>query len=230
LPATIWGYTGKDLDDTARKLGFDRRAIKRNVEKWSNTDPSFAELEYIGKHSIIITLEDIAIINQRLKEKITSKKQDIILEIIDTRVKQVYAAIPQSTLYRIINNLMAALTNSEPQELHWLAIQGIEVSDTYDLANVRASLSDVFTYSDLKTVGGIDIEGIASRLQEAQKWFQQTYPGADPFEWFPHIQLMSKVIRNQLSRIKADEALPFQARLIFEAQVDPNEENLAKLK
>lgn len=41
---------------------------------------------------------------------------------------------------------------------------------------------------------------------------------------------MSKVIRNQLSRIKADEALPFQARLIFEAQVDPNEENLAKLK
>jgi hypothetical protein len=124
------GYTGKDLDDIARKLGFDRRTIKRNVEKWSNTDPSFAELEYISKHSIIITLEDIAIINQRLKEKITSKKQDIILEINDTRVKQGYAAIPQSTLYRIINNLVAALTNGAPQELHGLAIQGIEVSDT----------------------------------------------------------------------------------------------------
>jgi hypothetical protein len=100
------------------------------VEKWSNTDPSFAELEYIGKHSIIITLEDIAIINQRLKEKITSKKQDIIPEINDTRVKQGYAAIPQSTLYRIINNLRAALSNGAPQELHWLAIQGIEVSST----------------------------------------------------------------------------------------------------
>jgi hypothetical protein len=71
---------------------------------------------YTGKHSIIITLEDIAIINQRLKEKITSKKQDVILEINDTRVKQGYAAIPQSTFYRIINNLMAALTNGAPQE------------------------------------------------------------------------------------------------------------------
>ena len=214
------GYMGKDLDDIARKLGFDRRTIKRNVEKWSNTDPSFAELEYIGKHSIIITLEDIAIINQRLKEKITSKKQDIILEINDTRVKHGYAAIPQSTLYRIINNLMAALTNGAPQELHWLAIQGIEVSDTYNLANVRASLSDVFTYSDLKTFGGIDIDSLASRLLEAQKWFQQTYPGADPFEWFPRIRLRSKVIRNHLSRIKADESLSDQALLIFEAQVD----------
>lgn len=27
------GNTEKDLDDTARKLGFDRRTIKRNVEK-----------------------------------------------------------------------------------------------------------------------------------------------------------------------------------------------------
>ena len=127
------GYTGKDLDEIARKLGFDRRTIKRNVEKWSITDPSFAELEYIGKHLLIITLEDIAIINQRLKEKITSKKQDIILEINDTRIKQGNAAITQSTLYRIINNLMAALINGAPQELHWLAVEfGMKVghSDT----------------------------------------------------------------------------------------------------
>jgi predicted flavoprotein YhiN len=108
------GYTGKDLDDIARKLGFDRRTIKRNVEKWSKTDPSFAELEYIGKQSIIITLENIAIINQRLKEKIASKKQDIILEI-----------------------------------------------------------NDIFSYTDLKTFGGIDIDNIASRLLEAQKWFHR---------------------------------------------------------
>jgi uncharacterized membrane-anchored protein YhcB (DUF1043 family) len=107
-----------------------------------------------------------------------------------------------------------------PRELQWLIFNGVKVTDTYNLANVRASLSTVFTYTDLKTFLGIDIDGIASRLQEAQKWFQQTYPDADPFEWFPRIRLRSKVIRNQLSRIKADKALLFQARLIFEAQVD----------
>ena len=38
-------YTGRYLDVIARKLGFDRRTIKRNVEKWSKTDTSSVELE-----------------------------------------------------------------------------------------------------------------------------------------------------------------------------------------
>jgi hypothetical protein len=101
-----------------------------------------------------------------------------------------------------------------------LVLYGINVAETYNLANAHASLSTVFSYTDLKTFGGIEIEGIASRLQEAQKWFQQTYPGADPFERFPRIRLRSKVIRNHLSRIKANESLADQALLIFEAQVD----------
>ena len=42
-------YTGKDLDDIARIFGFNRRTLKRYVEKWSKTDPLFAELRYIGK-------------------------------------------------------------------------------------------------------------------------------------------------------------------------------------
>jgi hypothetical protein len=65
--------------------------------------------------------------------------------------------------------------------LQWSIIYGINVADTYNLANVRASLSTVFSYADLKTFGGIDIDSIASRLQEAQKWFQQTYRGVNPF-------------------------------------------------
>jgi hypothetical protein len=123
-----------------------------------------------------------------------------------------------STFYRIVTNRKESLTAQ--QELQWLILYGINVADTYNLANARASLSTVFSYTDLKTFGGIDIEGIASRLQEAQKWFQQTYPDADPFEWFPRIRLRSKVIRNHLSRIKANESLADQALLIFEAQVD----------
>jgi len=49
---------------------------------------------------------------------------------------------------------------------------------------VNSQKESLFTYTDLKTFGGIDIDSIASRLQEAQKWFQRTHPGADPFEWF----------------------------------------------
>jgi hypothetical protein len=143
---------------------------------------------------------------------------DILRELNDNRQEQGRAPIPQSTFYRFVNIRKESLT--APRELQWLILYGINVVDPYNLANFRASLSTVFTYTDLKTFGGIDIDGIASRLQEAQKWFQQTYPGVNPFEWFPRIRLRSKVIRNHLSRIKADESLPDQALLIFEAHVD----------
>ncbi len=59
------GYTGKDLDNISRALGFDRRTLKRNVEKWSKTDPLFAELKYIGQRSISVTLEDIDLYSEQ---------------------------------------------------------------------------------------------------------------------------------------------------------------------
>jgi hypothetical protein len=143
---------------------------------------------------------------------------DILREINDNRQKQGKNPIPQSTFYRFINSRKESLT--APRELQWSILFGISVVDTYNLANARASLATVFTYTDLKTFGGIDIDSIASRLQEAQKWFQRTYPGVNPFEWFPRIRSRSKVILNHLSRIKADESLSDQALLIFETEVD----------
>jgi len=87
----------------AGTLGFHRRTVKRNVEKWSKTDPRFAELKYIGQRSIPVTLEEIAILNQRLKKSRTSTKQDLIREINDKRIKRGDSPIPQTTLYRFLN-------------------------------------------------------------------------------------------------------------------------------
>jgi hypothetical protein len=214
------GYTGKDIEEIARYLGFDRKTIKRDLEKWTTTDPLFAELKYIGKRSIPITFEDIAILNQLLSENITIRKQEIIREINEKRIKKGDSPIPQSTLYHIINNMVQTLTNGAPQEHHWLVTQGIEISDMYNLADARTMLSNTFIYTGLKIFGGIDIDGIALRLQETQKWFQETYPNADPFEWFFRIRPRSKVIRNHLGKIHTNESLSNQARLIFEAQAD----------
>ncbi len=214
------GYTGKDIEEIARHLDLNRKTIKRDLEKWIATDPLFAELKYIGKRSIPITLEDIAILNQLLSENITIRKQELIREINEKRIKRGETSISQTPLYHIINNLIQTLTNGAPQEHHWLVTQRIEVSDMYNLADARTMLSNTFIYSGLKIFGGIDIDGIALRLQEAQKWYQKTYPNADPFKWFSRVRPRSKVIRSHLSKIHADESLPNQARLIFEAQTD----------
>lgn len=214
------GYTGKDLDEIARVFGFDRRTLKRNVENWLKTDPLFSKLKYIGRRSIPITLEEITALNQHLRENITCTKQILVREINDNRIKRGDVPISRTSLFRIIDNWIEALTHGAPPELHWLVLQGIEVSDAYNLSDSRSTLSNIFTYSELKTFCGIDIDSIASRLQEAETYFQRTYPNIDPLKHFLHIRLRSKVIRNHLSRIQASKVPASQSRLIFEIQTD----------
>ena len=214
------GYTGSDVTILAKSIHVSPQALRKRIDDWNSSDQTFKQLRYLGKQTIPLTIDDFVLISQWFKENPLGRMSNILQELNGNRQRQGKDPIPQSSFYRFVNSQKESLTGNVPRELQWLIFNGVKVTDTYNLANVRASLSTVFTYTDLKTFGGIDIDGIASRLQEAQKWFQQTYPGADPFEWFPSIRLRSKVIRNQLSRIKADKALPFQARLIFEAQVD----------
>ncbi len=192
--------------------------MRKRINYWTSTDPAFRQVTYLGQRTIPITLDDLVLIDQRLKDKPLGRMSDILREINDNREKQGKDPIPQSTFYRFISSRKESY--DAPQELQWLILYGINASDTYNLANARASLSTVFTYNDLKPFGGIDIDGIASRLEEAQKRFQQTYPGVDPCEWFLRVRPRSKVIRNHLSRIKANESLSDQALLVFEAQVD----------
>jgi hypothetical protein len=214
------GYTGKDLDEIARIFGLNKRTLKRYVEKWSKSDPLFSTLKYTGKRSVPLTLEEVTLLNQRLKENITCTKEVLVREINDNRIKRGDISISRPSLFRIIDHWIEALTHGAPPELQWLVLQEIEVSETYNLSDARATLSDIFTYSDLKTFCGIDIDSIASRLQEADTYFQQTYLNIDPLKHFPHIRPRSKVIRNHLSRIKTEKSLSSQARLIFEIQSD----------
>lgn len=93
-------------------------------------------------------------------------------EINDKRIKRGDSPIPQATLYNMINNMVQTLTNGAPQEHQWLVTKGIEVSEMYNLADARTTLSNTFIYTGLKIFGGIDIDGIALRLQGAQKWLQ----------------------------------------------------------
>ncbi len=214
------GYTGKDLDEIARIFGLNKRTLKRYVEKWSKSDPLFSTLKYTGKRSVPLTLEEVTFLNQRLKENITCTKEVLVRDINDNRIRRGDVPIGRSSLFYVIDNWIEALTHGAPQEQHWLVLQGIEVSDAYNLSDARATLSNIFTYSDLKTFCGIDIDSIASRLQEVETYFQRTYLNIDPLKHFPHIRPRSKLIRNHLSRIKPEKSLSSQARLIFEIQAD----------
>ena len=105
------GYTGKDLDEIARIFGLNKRTLKRNVEKWSKSDPLFSKLKYTGKRSVPLTLEEITLLNQRLKENITCTKEVLVREINDNRIRQGDVPISRSSLFRVINNWIDSINS-----------------------------------------------------------------------------------------------------------------------
>ncbi len=96
------GYTGKDLDEIARIFCLNKRTLKRYVEKWSKSDPLFSTLKYTSKRSVPLTLEDITLLNQRLKENITCTKEVLVREINDNRIKRGDVPISRPSLFRIM--------------------------------------------------------------------------------------------------------------------------------
>lgn len=138
------GYTGSDVVKLAKSIPVSPRALRKRINYWTSTDPAFKQLRYLGKQIIPLTIDDFILINQRLKEKSLGGMSGILQEINDNRQKQGKNPIPQSTFYRFINSQKESLTGDAPRELQWLVLYGLNVVDTYNLANARASLSTVF--------------------------------------------------------------------------------------
>ncbi len=75
----------------------------------------------------------------------------------------------------------------------------------------------MFTYSDLKTYGGADIQGIYDRWALARAYF--TVYNADPLQFYPELLQRERHLRSLLSSIPSDQQYYIQARLTFEIQV-----------
>jgi len=214
------GYTGNDIKKLAKILKVSTRILRKWINLWRDNDPDFTKIQYKGKQSISLSFNELMLIDQWLIEKLLGNVSDLHRELNSNRKIEGKQEIPSTTFYNFIANRKKAIIGDIPRTLEWLSISGIKVPETYDLVNARASLAEIFSYSNLKFFNGIDIDAIAQRLNGAQEWFKQYYPNVNPYEWHPQIRPRAKVIRNQLSRIKANKSLAIQARLVFEAQVD----------
>jgi hypothetical protein len=213
------GYTGRDITELTKKLLVSRVGLRKRIDHWAHTDQTFAELRYLGQHPTTTTLEDIFLINQCLKSNPLILKKDILDEVNSVRSFKGLAAIPKTTFYRAVRRCTKQLFSDVPNELKWLYANEIKISNAYNLPLARASLTDVFTFSELKNFGGVDIEGIYDRFRGAERWFHRMYVDMEPYSWYPRIKDRIKGLQNHVSSIKSDEALPIQTRLIFEAQI-----------
>jgi hypothetical protein len=80
----------------------------------------------------------------------------------------------------------------------------------------QASLYVIFTFSDLKTYGGADIEEIYQRLIKTKEWFSIYKVEASGF--YPEILSRSRFLKKLLNSIPPNQQLEAQAKLIFEIQ------------
>ncbi len=213
------GYTGRDVTEFAKKLLVTRVGLKKRINRWAQIDQNFAELKYLGQHPTTVTLEDLFIINQCLKSNPLILKKDILDEVNSIRSCKGLTVSPKTTFYRAARRCTKQLFSNVPNEFKWLYANEIKISNEYNFPLARSSLTNVFTFSELKTFGGVDIEGIYERFREADRWFYRMYIDTEPYSWYSRIKDRVKVLQNHVSSIKSDEALPIQTRLIFEAQI-----------
>ena len=98
----------------------------------------------------------------------------------------------------------------------WFAAKGINIPPTYSVEKERQTLKTIFTYSNLKTYGGIDLPAISDYLTIAKERFSKYK--VDPMKYYPDILKRRSRLKSLLTSIPPNQQEDIQARLIFEIQ------------
>jgi hypothetical protein len=202
------GYFGTDILNLSTELGVTWHGLKKKLNEWFEEDLDFSTFHYLGRHKPSITLNDFIKIERRVVSNPLEVKShiysDINKELTDSNEK----SITKPTFYRAVGRIHIDT---------WFACKKIKLSSAYSFSDARNSLSKVFTYSDLKTYGGADIQGIYDRWTLARTYF--TVYDADPIHFYSELIQRERHLRSLLSSIPPDQQYDIQARLTFEIQV-----------
>jgi hypothetical protein len=204
------GYYGTDFSSLAIELAVTPFGLKKMLRKWLKEDPAFASLHYLGMRMPTITLNEFREIkNRRSKNPLEIKKQ-IFDDLNKERNSTGAPRITKSTYYRAIKQIDIELPFT------WFARKKIKLPSTYSIIDAQDSLSKVFTYSDLKIYGGIDIQAIYDRWVAAKAWF--SIYGVEPIYFYPELLLRERQLRSLLASISPDQQEDIRVRLVFEIQ------------
>ncbi len=204
------GYFGTDLSNLADELKVTLFGLRKMLGKWLKFDPAFASLRYLGKHRPNINRNETKEIENRRDQKPLEIKKHILDDLNKQRNSAGIPGIAKRTFYR------AAKQTDVESSFPWFVRKNIKLPSTYSVGEARDSLSTVFTFSDLKTHGGPDIQAIYDRWMLARKYFS-VYE-VEPIIFYPELLQRERQLRSLLSSIPPDRQEAIQARLTFEIQ------------
>ncbi len=208
------GYTGDDIIEIATILEVTPRGLRRRLNNWINTDDDFQQFKYLGKKKSPITLFEFFKIEQGLESNPIQVKKEMYEDIQEERKTRDQKPLAKTTFYRCINQKILSMYCSETY--NWFKAKKIPFPEDYSLEKNRESLQTIFTFSDLKTYGGANIDAICQRLTKAKEAFSIYNVDAD--RYYPEILSRRKFLQKLLGSIPPNQQLEAQAKLIFEMQ------------
>ncbi|MDP3104023.1 MAG: hypothetical protein Q8M95_05385, partial [Candidatus Methanoperedens sp.] len=212
---TEGGFTGTDLTDLAEILGVTPRGLRWRISNWIKSDNEFSQFIYLGKEKPPITLFEFFKINYELRENPIKVKKGLYEDIQEERKAENQKPLAESTFYRHVKQEVLSIYCSETD--NWFKAKKIPFPEDYSLEKNRESLQTIFTFSDLKTYGGANIDAICQRLTKAKEAFSIYNVDAD--RYYPEILSRRKFLQKLLGSIPPNQQLEAQAKLIFEMQV-----------
>lgn len=208
------GYTGKDLSELSELLRVTSFGLRRRLTIWIKTDKEFSQFIYLGKEKPPITLFEFFKIEHGLESNPIQVKKGMYDDIQEERKFRNQQPLAKTTFYRGVNQKILSMYCSETD--NWFKAKKITFPENYSVEKNRESLKTIFTFSDLKTYGGTDIEAIFQRLIKAKESFSIYEVDAD--RYYPEILTKRRFLNKLLNSIPPNQQLESQAKLIFQIQ------------
>jgi hypothetical protein len=213
--AAYGGYTGNDITELAEFLNVTSQGLNRRLAYWIQNDKEFSSFVYLGKEKPSITLSEFLEIEYKFVENPIQVKKGIYDEIQTRRETENLAPLSKSTYYRKVDQTLLSQYSYE-KEYRWFESHKITIPSDYSVEKNRDALSTLFTFSDLKTYGGADLNAICERLTKSKEWFSMYDVKAMRF--YPHILTRNRFLKNILTSIHPNQKIGAQIRLFFELQ------------
>jgi len=209
------GYTGNDITELAEFLNVTPRGLNRRLAYWIQNDKEFSSFIYLGKEKPSLTLSEFLEIEQKFVENPIQIKKGVLDAIQTKRDLENLSPLSKSTYYRKVDQTLLSQYSYE-MEYRWFESQKITIPSDYSVEKNRDVLSTLFTFSDMKTYGGADLNAICERLIKSKEWFSMYNVKAMRF--YPQILARNRYLKNILTSIHPDQKIGAQIRLFFELQ------------
>ncbi len=150
------GYTGNDITELAKLLKVTPFGLRRRLANWKRGAKEFSNFTYLGKEKPSVTLSEFFKIEQELASNPIQVKKRIHEDLQEQRKEQNQKPLSKPTSYRAAKQKILSMYCSET--CNWFKAKNISFPENYSLEKNRESLQTIFTFSDLKTYGGANID------------------------------------------------------------------------